>query len=315
MAVLFVGTSIASAHSLTGLTCQPKPDGMLLLWDPVLEADEYEVQMGLLDNKELPVGGQHSDTNSALLQQLIPRTSYWFHAAAHTSEGWTNFSNQVECTAEDVQLSTTTSPRRRAVSKPFAVTMYRQAEAGKADGIDNHNTANADGVSQYMRARTRPNCLLQRFHVEIQHEKLSGFTSPKGCGSVSYANYLACNDAGGGQYRCGPIIPVDCQWLNLNQQECAATQSNTGDSASHVGLGCQRSGGTAWGTNARLYSLPKAGVDKYWFRHKAYETAPCHKGMSGSDIEKAFPKHAIKMAPFLTDDFLFENTTSASIMV
>jgi len=37
--------------------------------------------------------------------------------------------------------------------------------------------------------------------------------------------------------------------------------------------------------------------------------------MSGKDIENAFPKYAIKMAPFYTDDFLFGNTTSASVMV
>ena len=168
--------------------------------------------------------------------------------------------------------------------------MYRESETSKPDGLDNHNAANAEGSSQYIRMRTRPGCIVQLFQVHINHRSLQGQVTP-GSEYKSYANYMSCDDHGGGKYECTAISNRDCQWLGLSSSTCQSAHSNTHDALTHVGMGKQMTG------SAKVYSLPKAGVHKNWHREKHFRQAKCWQGMSASQIEHAFSKLPLKEWP------------------
>jgi len=189
------------------------------------------------------------------------------------------------------------------------VKMYRQAESGKADGLDNHNAANAEGVSQYINMRTRSKCIVQLFHVHVCHRDLHGQVTP-GSGYKSYANYQSCDDHGGGKYKCTPIGLQDCAWLKLSPSTCQSAHAHdakTDDAKTHVGMGKQRTG------SAMVYSLPKAGVHTNWHREKHFRQTKCWKGMKASEIEHAFKKLALK-AWNSGDLELMDSELSANIM-
>lgn len=335
--------------SALALQCSGDHWNFQVSWQATYATDHYEVQVGVPGSDDV-LGGEFSLSPTINMKYLLPGQTYWFQVRAHHQgqpfgEAWSDYSKKVECGVpkdvltqsantslvvkdeEDSKLITRSTladtPRRR---RTFEVEMIREAHGNKPDGLDNHNAANAEGVSQWLTIQARDGCTIMLFKVHVAHADLSSANHITGDSDhKSYANYASC-DAHGGmtskcgepgnppcEYACHPIHQSDCNWLNLKQSDCSEAQKYSKESETHVGMAKQRLNPT-WGAlgphGGILYSCPKAGVEKEWHRDKQYRTAKCHKGMSAFDVQ-----HAFNMLPFKkwrTDVSAFASDTPAS---
>jgi len=323
MCVSLAQLGMSAPDARRALSCVPHPEGLEVSWDADVNADRYDLSMGVLgvSGTEDDIAGHHTKGNETrvIVKYLIPGHKYWFQLVAHSRghdihSGWKPVSEKHECVAplDEVEASgeslSSTRRRRRSTRRRgyFVKNMVRMHP--HYDGLTNHNSADAKGEANLLNWwRVGQTCLLAGYKVHIKAEHFSGQVTPKG--DKHYANYMSCNEAAGqpGGYTCTGILNGDCGVLGISSQ-CTQAQ-NIEKSKDYVGMGVLAGNGGRW------YSTPYAGEHKTWHRDSQYRKAKCHKGMSESDIKKALGLSAdsVYLQPWEDDEDHEANETHAQL--
>lgn len=289
------GANDNTVAATVSVVCAALASDLEITWDAVPGAVQYDLQMGVPGMAE-NFGGHHTTANetSMVVKNLIPKRVYWFQllARAPRSESgldWHAVSERKECFLPQ-NLANTAGVDARAPSRRrgyFIVDMIRKNPT--YDGMDNHNAADAKGQAYLISTGWHvDNCKLALYHIHIRKRSFPNQVTPRGAGKEHYANYMSCNphQGGHGGYQCASINDADCRILGVQGGffggGCNQARDNS-FSKDHVGMGEVNGNGGRW------YSCPYAG-HKYgnWKRDKQYLKATCHRGMTESQIKKAF---------------------------
>jgi len=300
--------------SFQALTCTDDPNGIKLSWPLIPNVQKFDLQLGVPQERARIAGHiVGGTTSSVVVRHVKPSQTYWFQLFAQmvsntTTAEWNPvaLSSPITCTAPLFNVSGANLMQQ---SPEYFSNQMIRLHSPPGDGLAERNAANARGEEWLLGTPWKlGTCELTLYNVQIRKDNLPGQMTPQGQGHGHYANYMSCDNYGGG-YACRKMDFGDCIILGINSN-CGTARNNT-YSLDHVGMGLvARTHG-----EGRWYSLPKAGEGSTWTMDTHYRTAKCHRGMKAQDIKNALHTNMGRhLAPWWTDIPAFDGFDTGSAL-